>query len=99
MPEINNYTYTHTELATILIKEREIHEGLWGLYVEFAFAGANVGGTAPNDSKSVMPAAISFVNKIGIQKFDSPNNLTVDAAVVNPSVKKAGKQSGPKTIA
>ena len=83
MPEIKNYTFEHTELAEILIKQLDIHEGLWGVYIEFGFGAANVGNSP--DPKTVMPAGLSFVNKIGIQKFDAPNNLTVDAAQVNPA--------------
>lgn len=82
MPEIKNYTFSHTELAETLIKKLEIHEGLWGIYVEFNFTASNV-PTSP-DPKSILPASISFVSKIGIQRFDVPTSLTVDAAVVNP---------------
>jgi hypothetical protein len=82
MPEIKNYTFEHTELAEMLIKQLDIHEGLWGVYIEFGFGAANVGSTP--DPKTVTPAAISFVNKIGIQRFDAPNNLSVDATQVNP---------------
>ena len=38
-------------------------------------------GTGPDD---LLPAAIVPVGGIGIQKAEAPNNLTVDAAVVNP---------------
>jgi hypothetical protein len=82
MPEIKSYTFDHTELAEILIKKLDIHEGLWGVYLEFGLAAANVGTSA--ESKAVAPAGILLVNKIGIQRFDTPNNLTVDAAQANP---------------
>jgi hypothetical protein len=86
MPETKNYTFSHTELAEILIKKLDIHEGLWGIYIEFGLTAGNM-ATSP-DSKSVIPAAMSLVNNIGIQKFDGPNSLTVDAAQVNPPPKK-----------
>jgi hypothetical protein len=82
MPETKNYLFSHTELAEILVKRMDIHEGLWGIYFEFSLQGANV-PTSP-DLKTVVPAAINFVQKVGIQRFDAPNNLTVDAAQVNP---------------
>jgi hypothetical protein len=82
MPEVKNYSFSHVELTEILVKKLDLHEGLWGVYLEFGFSGANM-PTAP-DGKTFSPAAISFVNKIGIQKFDSPSNLTVDAAKINP---------------
>jgi hypothetical protein len=86
MPEIKNYTFQHTELTEILIKNLGLHQGLWGTYIEFGLAAANI-PTGP-DPKSIMPAGVSVVQKIGIQRFEEPNNLTVDAAVVNPAVTK-----------
>ncbi len=83
MPEVKNYTLTHVELAEILIKTLGIHEGLWGIVFEFSLMGSNV--PVPPDGKSIMPASISFINRLGIQRFEQPNNLTVDAAKVNPA--------------
>ena len=82
MPETKNYTFSYTELAETLVKKLDIHEGLWGVYIEFNFGAANV--SAGPDGKSLAPAAIAAIKSIGIQRFDTPNNLTVDAAVVNP---------------
>lgn len=82
MPEAKNYVFGYTELAEILVKKLDIHEGLWGLYIEFNFGAANV--NASPDGKGLAPAAIAAIKAVGLQKFDSPNNLTVDAAVVNP---------------
>ena len=83
MPEARNYVFGHTELAEILVKKLDIHEGLWGVYIEFSFTGANI-NTGP-DAKSLAPASIAAVKAIGIQRFEAPNNLTVDAAIVNPA--------------
>jgi hypothetical protein len=88
MPETKNYIFNHTELAELLVKKLDLHEGFWGLYFEFGLTGANV-PTSP-DGKTVMPAAITVVQKVGIQRFDSANSLTVDAAQINPIVKPAG---------
>jgi hypothetical protein len=96
MPETKISTITLAELTTVLIKELDVHEGLWGPFFEFGFGAANV-ATAP-DGKSFVPAAMNFVQKVGIQRFDSPNNLTVDAAQVNPSKtgRKKASSSKPK---
>ncbi|MDO8752829.1 MAG: hypothetical protein Q7J80_02955 [Anaerolineales bacterium] len=75
------YQFTHQELAEILIKHKNIHEGLWGIYVEFGLGATNF-GQGPND---ILPAAIVPIIKLGLQKFTEPNNLTVDAAKINPS--------------
>lgn len=82
MPEHKTITFNHKEVAEALVRASNIHEGLWGVYIEFGIAGANVGDQANPDS--IVPAAIVPVLKIGIQRFDNPNNMTVDAATVNP---------------
>lgn len=86
MPEVKNYTFDHIELAELLIKRLDIHDGLWGVYIEFGQGAANV--PTGQDTKNVMPAAINFVQKIGIQRFDAANSLTVDATKVNPAPAK-----------
>jgi hypothetical protein len=75
------YNFTHRELAEILIKHLDIHEGLWGIYVEFGIGAMNI-GQGLND---VLPAAIVPIVKLGLQRFGEPSNLTADAAKVNPT--------------
>jgi hypothetical protein len=82
MPETKNYVFSYTELAELLVKKLDIHEGLWGVFIEFSLGAANV-PTSP-DGKTLAPAAIAAIKSIGIQRFDAPNNLTVDAAAMNP---------------
>jgi len=84
MPEIPIIAFSHKEVAEALIKKQNIHEGIWGVYIEFGIGAANV-GQDPTDALNVLPAAIVPVVKIGIQRFPQPNSLTVDAAVVNPA--------------
>lgn len=75
------YAFTYKELAEALVKQQGIHEGLWGVYVKFGINATNIGPT-PND---IVPAAIVPILEIGIQRFKEENNLTVDAAIVNPA--------------
>ena len=82
MADVDKYTFPHRELAEILVKRLDIHEGLWGIYVEFGLQGANI-GTGDEDQ---LPVAIVSLLKLGLQKFSKPSNLTVDAAIVNPKV-------------
>jgi hypothetical protein len=89
MAEAQNYTFTHKEIAETLVKRLDIHEGLWGIYVEFSFGAANV--HAGPDQQTILPAAIVPIVKIGIQRFDQANSLTVDAAEVNPTTRIARK--------
>ena len=81
MPEMKQVTFSHKEVAIALIRYNDIHEGLWGIYVEFGLAGANIGATPDGDMN---PAAIVPVLKIGLQRFDKASNLTADATEVNP---------------
>jgi hypothetical protein len=80
MPEATQIVFTYKEVAEALIKQQSIHEGIWGLYIEFAIQAANVGP----DKDSLHPAAIVPIVRIGLQKFPEENNLSVNAALVNP---------------
>ena len=83
MPEARQIVFTYKEIAEALVKQQGIHEGLWGIYIEFGTAGANV-NTAPG--ADLVPAAIVTLAKMGLQRFDEEApGLTVDAAVVNPA--------------
>ena len=93
MAEPTRFTFKHQELAEILVKQQGIHEGVWGIYVRCALGAMNVGST----DADLQPAAIVPVVEIGIQTFEKENNLTVDAAKVNPKPKGAGKKSRTKT--
>jgi hypothetical protein len=66
------------ELAALIVRENKVTEGHWGIWVRFAIAGINAGP----DKDHVMPAAVVPIQEIGIQRFDKPNNLTVDAAKI-----------------
>ena len=83
MSEAINYVFSHKEIAEILIKKQDIHEGYWSIYIEFGLGAANI-ASSPEDPNVVLPSAIVPVKRIGIHKFDQPNPLTVDAAQVNP---------------
>jgi len=92
MPEVTNLVFTHKEVVTALLKSQDIHDGIWALYVEFGIGAANIGSN-PED---VQPAAIVPVLKIGLQQFNTINNISVDASVVNPLARKI---KAVKTIA
>jgi hypothetical protein len=83
MAEAKNYMFTYKEVAEALVKAQDLHEGLWGVYLEFGIGGGNI--PAGPDNQTLVPAAIIPILRIGIQRFDQPNSLTVDAAEVNPA--------------
>ena len=89
MPEINQYAFSHKELAEMMIKKVGIHEGKWMLQISFGFAAINT-GPAPDQ---MIPSTVVGIQAMGIQKAqpDSPPNLVVDAAEVNPAPRTARK--------
>jgi hypothetical protein len=93
MAEVKQYTFTHREIAEALIKHQNIHEGWWGIYLEFSLRGANVGAS----DDALMPSAIVGVTTVGIQRFPKENNLALDASKVNPAPsKKRSRTRKPK---
>ena len=84
MAEINQYIFSLKEAAEALIKQQGLHEGTWGIYVEFGLAAGNM----KDPAGQVLPTAIVPVVKLGLQRFEADNPLAVDAAAVNPPSKK-----------
>lgn len=80
MAEVNQYTFTYKEIVEALIKKQDIHEGIWGISVEFGLKAVNAG---PSDDQ-MLPTAIIPLVKMGIVRVKEETNLTVDAAKVNP---------------
>ena len=95
MAEFDRVTFSHKELAEILVKRQNIREGIWGLYVEFGLKATNLSTGADQ-----VPAAVIPLLKVGLQKFDEETNISVDAAKVNPSIEtSAGKRTRRATKA
>lgn len=83
MAEARQITFTYRELAEILVKQQDVHEGLWGIYAEFGIGAANIN---PAPGADAVPSAIVPLQRFGIQRFDEEvQGLTVDAAIVNPA--------------
>jgi len=80
MPEPTQLAFSHKEVATALLKAQGIHEGIWGIFIKFGFNAMNVGASEAD----LNPTALVPVTAIGLQQFDKINNLSVDAALVNP---------------
>lgn len=92
MGEPDRFAFSYKEIVECLIKKENIHEGIWGPYVQFGIGAANIPGSPEKDGEQkIVPAAVVPVLKIGIQRFKEENNLTVDAAKVNPPPKKTSK--------
>ncbi len=81
MPEVTQIVYTHEDLAKALIRDRGLDSGHWAVLIRFRFEGGNL-QTVPD---VMTPAAITFIESIGLQRFDEPNPLTVDASTLSES--------------
>ncbi len=92
MPENKQIGYSFKELAALMVKDREIHEGFWGIFVRFGISAANAG---PSDT-DLKPTALVPIVELGLQKFDELNNLSVDAAEVNPLDTSASSRRAAK---
>ena len=91
MAEATQFFYTYTELVTLMLKERGIHEGYWAPLLNFGLRATNVPGPEGN----VLPTAIVAILQVGLQRSEKPTQQTVDAAQANPkprAVKKKGKR-------
>ena len=79
--------FNQKELVEMLIEREALHEGHWGVMLEFGIGGGML--PFPLGGDNVVPAAIVPVLNIGIQRFDESTPYTVDAAEVNPKKKKS----------
>jgi hypothetical protein len=82
MPEANQYLFSRQELLTLLIREAGVHEGKWILAANLGFSPGNFGPTPDQ----MVPGSVVAILQMGIQKagVDTPDAMTLDAAVVNP---------------
>jgi hypothetical protein len=76
------------ELAEVIVKHQDLHEGIYDLAFEFQIA---VGAVGPQPDM-VVPGAMIGVSRIGLLKAEQLGPHTVDAAAVNP----IRKQRKPK---
>lgn len=77
------------DLATVLVKHYEIHEGSYDLLIEFQIGTGHVGP----DPANLAPGAMIGISKIGLARSAGKEGpTTVNAAIVNPA-KKAHKKT------
>jgi hypothetical protein len=90
MPEATQYMFNHKELVEMMIKKQGIHDGIWSLSMRFGMQATNFGLNP--DGADILPTAIIPVMEIGINRVDKINNISVDAAQVNPQHKEPTMQ-------
>jgi hypothetical protein len=83
--------FSLVEIAEILVKHQEFHEGLYNLSLQFQIAVGAVGPTP----ELITPGAMIGISRIGLSKTEKEkaNIHTVDAAKVNPAPKKMARKS------
>lgn len=84
--------FSLTELTELLIKQQNLHDGLYNLTVQFQIAVGAVG----LEPATLYPGAMIGVTRIGLTKTEKPSAHTVDAAKVNPAPKKKAKKDKDK---
>ncbi len=89
------FNFTYQELAEMMVKATGVTEGLWGVRINFGIAATNVG----SGGQDMRPAAIVPVVDIGLQRFEKPSNLTVDAGEIAKAPRSKAKRAKAKTSA
>jgi hypothetical protein len=79
------FFFSHKAIVEDLIKRQGIHEGRWMLTVELGLKGTNVLTPLGEGKSTLVPAGVLTISRIGITRTKEVNDLSVDAAEVNPS--------------
>jgi len=77
------------DLAGVLVKHYDLHEGHFDLLVEFQIG---MGAVGP-DPNALTPGAMIGVSRIGLMPSKTDGPTTVDAATINPAKKSRKKTS------
>ena len=76
------HIFTWQQVAVALVKARDVHEGLWrvGCRFDLMAAGVKLGKTGIQ-----VPGAFIPIVEMNIARVETGDDLTVDAAEVNPA--------------
>lgn len=75
------------DLAGVLVKHYDLHEGHFDLLVEFRIGTGPVGP----EPAALTPGVMIGVSRIGLMPSKADGPTTVDAAIVNPAKKSRNK--------
>lgn len=90
------FFFSHRDIATDLIKKQGLHEGRWKLTLELGLGGHSMPIKKPDGTQELYPTGLVLVTAIGITRTEEVNNLTVDAAEVNPPQPTKSKKRSSK---
>jgi len=85
-------TLSLKELATILIKHHDYHEGFYEIGLQFNIAVGAVG----SELSKVSPGAVLTVEGISLASSTGTSPLAVNAATVNPKKRATPKKAVAK---
>jgi len=77
------------DLAGVLVRHYDLHQGHFDLLVEFQIGTGAVGP----DATALTPGAMIGVSRIGLMPSKTDGPTTVDAAIINPAKKPRKKTS------
>ena len=76
------FSFNHRELVALMLKEANIHEGLWSLSVNFRLGA---GAFGPSEAE-VAPTGFVGVDSLGIRRALETGPLVFDATDLNPKL-------------
>jgi hypothetical protein len=89
MTDAVQHSFSREELLAILLKNADIHEGLWMLSIHFGLSATNM-SNSDNGEENLRPCVMAFVEHFGLMRVERVlKGLTLDAAVVNPRKESA----------
>lgn len=81
------FSFTWAEIAELMVKKLDLHEGLWMPGIEY---GLNV-GVVGSSQEEAGPGLMAIATKLQLTKVEAgiggPEHMVVDAAKINPSSK------------
>src|SRR5262249_58404697 len=77
MPDSKEWSFSYQELAAMMIQRAGLREGHWAIMLRFNTQGLNM---AVNGK--MVPAVVTEVVEIGLQRADSSHDLAVDGGRV-----------------
>ncbi|NDZ15371.1 hypothetical protein C7T35_25115 [Variovorax sp. WS11] len=86
---VERYTHSLTELAEILVKHHDLHEGFYEIAFELQ---VGIGSVGQDDQR--LPGAAIGVKTVGLTRIDRLAPMSVDASKVNPAKKPKRIVSG-----
>jgi hypothetical protein len=79
----NLITFDFKKVVEWALKEKGIHEGIWGLYARFGLQVVNAPVQASEDAPThIKPTVVCPLLELGIQPYKEVNDLSVDAGTL-----------------